>query len=34
MQKAGWVELEIADEKTRHREQTRRGAAARLIVAW
>jgi hypothetical protein len=33
MQKAGWVELEIADAKTRHRGQTRRGAAARCTDA-
>jgi hypothetical protein len=29
LQRAGWVELEIADEKKRQRGQTRRGAAAR-----
>ncbi len=33
MQKAGWVELEIADEKKRQRGQPRRGAAARCTEA-
>ncbi|HEX3236361.1 MAG TPA: hypothetical protein VHR41_19380 [Gemmatimonadales bacterium] len=33
MQKAGWVELQIADEKTRQRGQTRQGASARCTEA-
>jgi hypothetical protein len=33
MQKAGWVELEIADEKKRRRGQTRRAASARCTAA-